>query len=172
MERRRFKILVFRVTAAFVPGVLTCASAALQAATFKQDWVAPQYAPCEGVGVHGSFRVWVSGNYEVRTNGEKRITFLSVHTSSGAFTQLPGTTTATALVKVNGAVKLKVVLSRPVGAAVEASLRKDETSPVYLQRSKVIAMPKGAELWVDASVAVKTSSGMCGLGSSSRKISL
>jgi len=143
-----------------------------QAAPFQHSWVAPKYAPCEGVGATGSFRVHVSGNVDVAPGGVKTINRLMAHVSSGSFTQSEGTATARAFVTVGAAENKSVILARPTGSVVEPAPKPDESRRLYLPDGAVLAVPKNGELWVAATALLKTSAGSCVLGSSEQKVNL
>jgi hypothetical protein len=143
-----------------------------QAKEFEHSWFEAKFTPCEGVGVHGTFRVKVGGAATAGADGSQIVSALRVHASSGAFTQNEGSIGASALVKVGGAVKEKLVLTRPAPPSVEAAQKPDETRKVYLAQGKTLTIPKGGELWVLASPIIKTSAGTCSLGSSESKIPL
>jgi hypothetical protein len=146
------------------------ASSSVHASEFAHSWVEARYAPCEGIGGHGSFRIAVSGTTSPGTAGDVNIGSLSVHSSSAAFTQGEASVSATASVRVGGAVKRSLTLGRPTAPSIEPSPKPDETRRVYLPPNAALALPKGGELWVSASAIVKTSAGVCALGSSEAKV--
>jgi len=130
--------------------LVACTHVGARAADFEHSWVEPKFTSCEGVGVHGTFRVYAGGSSKPEANGAKIVTALRVHTLSAVFIFNEGSTGAAALVKVDGAVKEKMILGRPTTASVEAAPKPDETRRVYLPRGKTLAIPKGGELWVVA----------------------
>lgn len=144
-------------------------SARLEAAspttrTFSISWVSPRYAPCEGVGVAGTFRVYVEGIANVGPDRSHKITSMSVRASSAAFTQADGSVAAKAIVKRNGSPISHFVLTRPTPPAIEPAPKADETRRVYLPSGKSLTLASGDRLHIEASTIARTSSGTCALG--------
>jgi hypothetical protein len=122
--------------------------------------------------VHGAFSVHVNGVAQAAQDGSKTITSLQVHTTSGAFTQNEGSTASSAEVKIAGATKQRALLARPTHSVIEAAPKPDETRRLYLAKDTKLSVPKGGELWVEASAVAKMSGGTCALGSTRQKVPL
>lgn len=153
--------------------MLMCGIAgSVQAANFEQSWVAPKYTTCEGVGMAGSFRVYVSGTVDTGPGGAKSIKTLTSYVSSGSFTQFEGSTSARAFVKVGTAETKSVSLARPSGSVIEPAPKPDESRRLYLPNGAVLAVPANGELWIASTPTLKTDAGMCVLGTFEHKVDL
>jgi hypothetical protein len=142
-------------------------------AEFSQSWVSPKFAPCEGVGIAGSFRVHVAGAATPKQpDGSRTVTALQVHASSAAFTQGDGSIASKAIVRRAGGTVEEVPLIRPTPPSMEATRKPDESAKLYLPKDKTITVPDKAELLVSAAAVVKTPSGTCALGSSENAVKL
>ena len=142
------------------------------ATAFQHSWVAARFAPCEGVGATGSFRVHVSGDATAKSDGSTVVGSLSVYTSAGAYTQNPGSTSASAVVKVKGVEQKKFPLEVPKPPALIPQPKSDETRAVYLPTNTTITVPAGGELAVSAAAVIKIDSGSCALGTSTDTVPL
>lgn len=132
--------------------------------TFSTSWVSPRYAPCEGVGVAGTFRIYVEGIANMGPDRSYKITSMSVRASSAAFTQANGSVAAKAIVKRNGSPVGHLLLTRPTPPAYEPAPKADETPRVYLPRGGSLTLANGDRLHIEASAIAHTSSGTCALG--------
>lgn len=158
---------------------LTALSASLSAlplsssaTEFHHSWLGNVGALCEGFGIAGAFRAYVSGTADKKNDGSWVVTALRVHATSAAFTQHEGSVTASATVKVSADEKAKITLARPTPPSIEAAPKPDETRRVYLPKDKTLTVPKNGQLRVNVFAAAKTSQGGCALGSTEDVIPL
>ena len=116
--------------------------------SFSTSWVSARYAPCEGIGVAGSFRVYAAGDATVAADKTRKVTSLAVYASSAAFTQATGSVAARAIVKRNGSTVSQIVLTRPTPPAIEPAPKADEARRVYLPSGMTLTMATGDRLYV------------------------
>lgn len=138
--------------------------------SFSTNWVSARYTPCEGVGVAGSFRIYVAGDATMAADRSVTVTSLAVYASSAAFTQASGSVAARAIVKHNGSMASQVVLTRPTPPAIEPTPKPDEAPRVYLPSGTPLLLAAGDQLHVEASATARTSSGACALGTSASEV--
>ena len=150
---------------------LACSGRAA-ATAFEHSWAAARFAPCEGVGAAGSFRVHVSGDATTKADGTKVVGSLAVYTSAAAYTQSAGSTSAFATVNAGGTERKKVLLATPRPPALIPKPKADESRAVYLPAGMTISIPAGGELSVSASAILTTDGGSCALGSSAATVPL
>lgn len=140
---------------------------------FEQSWLKTNVSPCEGIGIHGSFRSYVVGKSEPKaTDGSRRIVSLRVYASSAAFSAGVASITAKVTVKPQAAAAVDTVLVRPQPPALEAAPKPDESSRLYLPAGKFVDVPSGATVTVTVNAIVNMSEGVCALGSTTETLHL
>lgn len=138
--------------------------------TKEWSWTSVEFAPCQGIGIGGSFAVHATGVVQDGADGTKEIPSLVLRVSSAAFTKGAAGASATASIVPKTGPSREVKLGRTTRAAVEPKQLADETSPLYLPDGEKLVFPKGARLRIVVSATVKTNSGACSLGSSKKEI--
>jgi hypothetical protein len=148
-------------------------ASSVEAREFSQSWQGSKFAPCEGIGLLGAYRVHVRGDVEGKADGSKVITNLSLYATSATFTQNEGSVTGSAVVRAGAQIVERIVLARPSVTSIEPSPKPEETRRMYFpEKTKALTVQKNGELWIEAFVAVKTSQGACALGGTSQKVEL
>ena len=171
--------VAFAAAAVIAPAILVAdtsirpVAAGQTTKSFSTSWVsAARYAPCQGIGAAGTFRVYAAGDAIVATDKTRKVTSLTVYASSATFTQAAGSIAARAIIKHNGSTVNQVVLTPPTPPVVEPAPKADEARRVYLPAGKTLTLAIGDQLHVEASAIAGTPSGTCTLGSSTSEIPL
>jgi hypothetical protein len=138
--------------------------------TKEWNWTSAQFAPCEGIGIGGSFAIHGIALVQDGADGSKEISSLVLHVSSAAFTKGSAAVSATASIIPKTGASKDVKLGRATKPAIEPKQIADEASPLYLPDNEKLVFPKGAKLRIVVSAAVKTDAGTCSLGSSKKEV--
>jgi hypothetical protein len=125
------------------------------------SWAKPSYTLCEGIGVHGSYRVFADASAEPIAGGGKRITHLAVWVASPSFTQATAVVDVQVEVIEGSSVRQRVNLVRPDVPSIEAPTGDDESRRLYLPDGVELAIPVGAHLHVSTSVSLRQPEGAC-----------
>jgi hypothetical protein len=136
---------------------------------FSLSWSKANWSPCEGFGVHGSFRVLVEGSTMVGPSVS--LQGLSVRAWSASFDHGSPVLTAVATVKnAAGQTVTTVPLARPDPNSdfVEPAAAPNETRRLYAPSGSSIDLPNSGTITFDVSVSVQTTQGACSLGRTSK----
>ncbi|QDG51142.1 hypothetical protein FIV42_10460 [Persicimonas caeni] len=158
--------------------VLLWASPAAADDFSEWSWVEANWSPCEGVGVHGSYRVTARAKLE-SAGDEVKISNLTVVVS---ITHAAGKVTATGKVAVrkDGETTQTVTLEKPwypviapthAGPMLTLPRVKSSESPSP-DDAQVLTVPKGAKLEFTITAMADTSSGACVIGNSEHEVAL
>jgi len=138
------------------------------------SWLGSIGAPCEGFGIHGSYRVHVTAQVEYSGTGRK-ITALTLWLS-GAMIKADSTNVEAKLEVKKGTQTVKtVLLSRPDPgkSVIEQQPGANESNRLYLPKDNPsIEAPASAKLIFTVTAQVKTDSGSCALGTSNKEIDI
>lgn len=148
--------------------VLPGASAA---EAFSRDWLGASFAPCEGFGVHGAYRIYLSG----RTTGsgqERSLVYVSVYVSTAA--KNLGTLRLTAAIqkRAPGDPGEKILLTRPTVPTGEEQPGALDSSRLYLPHGTTVRVPAGTTLRVEVTPSVETPQGSCVLTPDSHDLTI
>jgi len=138
--------------------------------TKEWNWTSAQFAPCQGIGIGGSFATHVTALVQDGPDGSREISSLVLRVSSAAFTKGSAGVTATASIAPKTGASREVKLGRPTKPAIEPKQIADEASPLYLPENEKLVFPKAAKLIIVVSATVRTNAGTCSLGSSKKEI--
>ncbi len=147
--------------------VLTAIALPASAQSVTWNWLSPNFAACEGVGIHGTYRVYVRAEVQEVNKQAKKIVALSVYAGSGALQQNKGELSGKVSIEKGGTVQASAALVRQPPNSIAESPKSDETPRMFLPNGKVMDVPAEATVKVEVSVAIKTDSGSCSLGSTS-----
>ena len=137
----------------------------------KWSWSKTTYAPCENIGLTGSYRVNVEANIQ-ENDDEHEIHSLSLWLYSASFQNGEVTQTAKLTVKRGEKDLQTVFLSRPSpnDDVVEQTPETNETKRLYLPKGTKLTIPSGARIFFVVTASVKTDQGSCFLGKSEKEI--
>jgi hypothetical protein len=138
--------------------------------TKEWNWTSTQFAPCQGIGIGGTFATHVTALVQDSADGGKEISSLVLQVSSAAFTKGSAAVSATASIVPQSGTGRDVTLGRPTKPAIEPKPIADEAPPLYLPDNEKLVFPKAAKLKIAVSATVKTNAGTCSLGSSKKEI--
>lgn len=133
------------------------------------SWATPNFAPCEGVGIHGSYRVTARANI-VSDSGAKTINSLTVFASSAAFS--PDTSSLTVGVDVvtpPAPVQSISLVTQPPDSIAE-SPDSNETPRLFLPPNTIIPVTANTKLVFNVSATIQTPQGSCAVGSTTKQI--
>jgi hypothetical protein len=148
---------------------LMIVSAAFPAAeeTVTWDWLAPRFTACEDVVVHGAFRIYVSASVSDLGQSRKRIRSLSVYAESAALQQNKGELSGNISIKKNGVSIASASFVRQPPNTIAETPKSTETARLFLPAGKELEVPQGSTVVTEVSLALRTDSGSCSLGSTS-----
>ena len=140
------------------------------AQTLRDDWLLSGFVPCEGLGVNGATRAYVSIRGKNTADGFV-IEAGSFYLSTAALQAGTVFFSASIAVVEGDSETQKTALASPLAATFE-SYKANETSRLYLPHASQVLAPPGGKVRVKAVAAVKLSGGNCSLGSGSHDIRL
>jgi hypothetical protein len=137
--------------------------------TDEWEWLSPNWVPCKGIGIHGTYRVYAQAHVNFLSTGGKRINEIIVYASSSVVSESNSELSVSARVEDNnGKSSQAVTLVRLPANSLGIKPKQNETSRKYLPNGSSLDLPDGSNLRLDVSLLLKTpASGNCSLGSSS-----
>jgi hypothetical protein len=151
--------------------LLECAAAvaAVASDTITWSWVTPNFTFCEGVGIHGSYRV--TARALVNGSGTNRtIDQITAFASSAAFS--PSDTTLAVQLQatsVPAPVRAINLVAQPPNSVGEAP-QPNETPRLFLPAGTQIALTPNLKLRFSVSATIQRTTGSCAVGATVKDI--
>jgi hypothetical protein len=139
----------------------------------KQEWswMGSRFAPCEGVGLNGAYRVHVEADVQ-ELAGSLTITSLQARAASAIFQTSPAQfSLSVSVIDAAGKVRQTYRLERPSGAVIEPAPLPSESRRLYLPSGKVLRAGADEKLRFDGAASVSTEAGVCALGATQHTVS-
>jgi hypothetical protein len=135
------------------------------------SWATPNFTPCEGVGIHGSYRVTARANISTDGSGNKIMDQLTVFASSAAFSSDNNSSITVGLDVINTPAPTQSfsLVTQPPNSIAE-SPGPSETPRLFLPPNTSIKILPNTTLVFNVSATIQTSSGSCAVGSTTKEI--
>jgi hypothetical protein len=134
------------------------------------SWATPNFTPCEGVGVNGSYRVTARASISTDSSGNKTMDQLTVFASSAAFSP-DNSSIAVGLdvISTPAPTQSFSLVPQPPNSIAE-SPGPTETPRLFLPPNTSIKILPNTKLVFNVSATIQTSSGSCAVGATTKDI--
>jgi hypothetical protein len=134
------------------------------------SWATPNFTPCEGVGVNGSYRVTARANMSTDDAGNKIMDQLAVFASSAAFAPDNSSITVGLDVISTPSPTQSFNLVPPPPNSMGETPGPTETPRLYLPTNTSIKILANTKLVFNVSATIQTSSGSCAVGATTKEL--
>ena len=135
------------------------------------SWPTPNWTPCPGIGINGSYTVTARGNIVTDASGLKTMNQVTVFATSAAFT--PDTASITAELDVTTVPQpTQKILLAPAGpGTVTESPGPNDTPRLFLPEGTTVPIAANTKFTFTISATIQDSSGAsCSVGSTTKDI--
>ena len=152
-----------------VVGIVLC-GISVSAEPKEWNWLASAGALCEGVGVHGAYRVFVKATVTPGDGDAVVVSGLSAKATSGIFTTTDETFSLAVSILENGNEMSRTIFGPQPPNSIGPAPAPTESRTRYALSKTSLRVPVGAKLRFHASASVPLDGGQCSLGSDTEDI--